>query len=94
MNRKIKSSIPGNKAALMTTESKSHCCECAKIDAQTPGCSHTARYSVDVQLVHDHLKNVHLCPDHMAKLWSALRNPVVHSPMTVKGFARRHAQQL
>ena len=78
----------------MTSKSMSHCCECAKIDAKAPGCSHPARYSVDVQVVHGYLKDVHLCPDHLATLWSALRNPVVHSPITVKGFARRHAQQL
>jgi len=75
----------------MTFERKSHCCECAKIDAKTSGCSHRAQYSVDVQVVHDNLKDVHLCADHLAILWSALRNPVVHSPITVKGFARMHA---
>jgi hypothetical protein len=78
----------------MTQESKSHCCECAKIDASAAGCSHPARYSVDVRVVHDDMKDIHLCPDHLAMLWSALRNPVVHSPITVKGFARRHAAQL
>ena len=75
----------------MTQDKHAHCCECAKIDANTSGCSHRARYSVDVQVLHDSLKNVHLCPDHLAMLWSALRNPVVHSPITVKGFARMHA---
>ena len=78
--------------AFMTQNNPAHCCECSKIDANTPGCSHRARYSVDVQVVHDSLKDVHLCPDHLAMLWSALRNPVVHSPITVKGFARMHAQ--
>ena len=74
----------------MTSEKKPHCCECAKIDAKAPGCSHRAQYSVDV-LVHDNLKDVHLCADHLAILWSALRNPVVPSPITVKGFVRMHA---
>jgi len=43
-------------------------------------------------VVHGSLKDVHLCPDHLAMLWSALRNPLVHSPISVKGFARMHAQ--
>ena len=76
----------------MAEKAKQHCCECAKIDSKNPGCSHQARYSVDVRVVHDELKDVHLCPDHLAILWSTLRNPVVHSPVTVKGFARMHAQ--
>ena len=76
----------------MTQDIKIHCCECARIDANTPGCSHRARYSVNVQVVHDDLKDVHLCADHMAIFWSALRNPVIHPPITVKGFARMHAQ--
>jgi len=75
----------------MTHESKFHCCECAKIDAKAPDCSHRAQYSVDVRVVQDDLKDVHLCANHLALLWSTLRNPVVHSPITVKGFARMHA---
>jgi hypothetical protein len=77
----------------MTQDTKPHCCECAKIDAKTPGCTHPARYSVNVRVVHDDLKDVHLCADHLAILWSTLRNPVIHSPVTVKGFVRVHAQQ-
>jgi len=88
--RSLKPLYEGTKATFMTSERKPHCCECAKIDAKT-GCSHRAQYSVDVQVVHDNLKDVHLCADHLAILWSALRNPVVHSPITVKGFARMHA---
>lgn len=73
----------------MINTTKHHCCECEKISSAS-GCSHPARYSVDVRVVHEDVKNVHLCADHLAMLWSALRNPVVHSPVAVKGFARMH----
>jgi hypothetical protein len=91
--RPLKPLYEGIEATSMTHENKTHCCECAKIDSKTPGCSHRAQYSVDVQVVHDNLKDVHLCADHLAILWSALRNPVVPSAITVKGFARMHAGQ-
>jgi len=76
----------------MTQQDQTHCCECARISGKEQGCSHRARYSVDLQVVHDDVKNVHLCADHLALLWSELRNPVLHSPIAVKGFARMHAQ--
>jgi hypothetical protein len=88
LNLELKESRP----KYMTQNDAIHCCECARIDAKNPGCSHRARYSVNIRVVHDDLKDVHLCPDHLAMLWSALRNRVAHPPITVKGFARMHAQ--
>ncbi|MBV9146721.1 MAG: hypothetical protein JO065_12445 [Acidobacteria bacterium] len=75
----------------MTQDNKAHCCECVRIDAKTPGCNHKARYSVDVRVVHDDIKDVHLCADHLAMLWSSLRTPAMQTPVTVKGFSRMHA---
>jgi hypothetical protein len=37
--------------------------------------------------VEDDLEDVHLCPDHLALLWSTLRKRVAHPPITVKGSA-------
>jgi hypothetical protein len=75
----------------MTAKTPEHCCECARIDASGPGCTHRARYAVDVKVVHEELRDLRLCADHLAMLWTALRNPVVHSPVSVKGFTRMHA---
>jgi hypothetical protein len=81
----------GESGNIMTQTKEQHCCECAKIDANTSTCSHRAQYSVDVKVVQNDLKDVHLCADHLAMLWSSLRSRVVRSPIAVKGFARMHA---
>ncbi|MBV9073038.1 MAG: hypothetical protein JOZ10_05345 [Acidobacteria bacterium] len=46
---------------------------------------------MDVRVVHDDIKDVHLCADHLAMLWSSLRTPAMQTPVTVKGFSRMHA---